>query len=134
MTGERYDRFHEFVQQSIVSQRTVRVKIWSRDGTVIYSNDRRGVGERFPAKESLARALQGETRLEIKIPQDADNARERYLGTLMEVYTPIIFPGTTEPHGVFEIYQYFEPTERRISELRRWIGAATHQFLPRSSI
>ena len=28
MTGERYDSFHEFVQQSIVSGRTARVKIW----------------------------------------------------------------------------------------------------------
>ena len=28
MTGERYDSFHEFVQQSIVSERTARVKVW----------------------------------------------------------------------------------------------------------
>ena len=28
MTGERYDRFNEFVQQTIVSERTARVKLW----------------------------------------------------------------------------------------------------------
>lgn len=121
MTGARYDRFHEFVQQSIVSERTARVKIWAKDGTVIYSNDPAGVGEKFPAKENLLKALDGDTATEIKIPKDVENARERYLGTLMEVYTPIIFPGTTEPQGAFEIYQYYEPTEQRINELRGWV-------------
>ena len=121
MIGERYDAFHEFVRRSVVSQRTARVKLWSPDGTVIYSDDPQRVGERFPAKESLLRALRGETSLAIKVPEDAENPRERYLGTLMEVYTPVIFPGSTEPQGVFEIYQYYEPTAQRITGMRRWI-------------
>ncbi len=124
MQGERYDRFHRFVQESIVSDRTARVKVWAKDGTVIYSNDPAGVGEKFPSNESLLRALRGENPLEIKMPVDPENDRERYLGTLMEVYTPIIFPGTTEPLGAFEIYQYYEPTARRINELRLWIFGA----------
>ena len=121
MTGERYDKFHEFVQQSIVSERTARVKIWAKDGTIIYSNDPAGVGEKFPAKENLLIALRGENAIEIKIPDDPENERERFLGTLMEVYTPIIFPGTTEPQGAFEVYQYYEPTAQRISTLRNWL-------------
>ena len=121
MTGERYDKFHEFVQQSIVSDRTARVKIWGKDGTIIYSNDRAGVGEKFPAKENYLAALRGENAIEIKIPDDPENARERFLGTLMEVYTPIIFPGTSEPQGSFEVYQYYEPTAQRISTLRNWL-------------
>ena len=120
MTGARYDRFHEFVQQSIVSERTARIKLWAKDGTVIYSNDRAGVGKKFPAKENLLKALRGESPIEIKIPKGVENEPERYLGTLMEVYTPIVFPGTTEAKGAFEIYQYYEPTAQRIAELRRW--------------
>ena len=125
MTGERYDRFHKFVQQSIVSDRTARVKLWAKDGTVIYSNDPTGVGEKFPAKENLLTALRGENAIEIKIPKDAENAREEYLGTLMEVYTPVIFPGTTEPQGAFEIYQYYAPTAQRIDSLRAWVFGST---------
>src|SRR2546430_15096010 len=41
MTGARSQRFHEFVQQSIVSARTARVKLWATDGTVIRSEERR---------------------------------------------------------------------------------------------
>jgi len=121
MTGERYDRFHEFVQRSIVSERTARIKLWARDGTVIYSNDPSGVGERFPDKANLLRALGGENAIEIKIPTDPDNERERYLGTLMEVYTPIVFPADTEPQGVLEIYQYYQPTADRIGAFQRWL-------------
>ena len=120
MTGVRYDRFHGFVQRSIVSERTARVKLWAKDGTVIYSNDRAGVGKKFPAKENLLKALRGENAIEIKVPEGVENERDRYLGTLMEVYTPIVFPGTTEPKGALEIYQYYEPTAQRINEMRRW--------------
>jgi signal transduction histidine kinase/ActR/RegA family two-component response regulator len=63
----------------------------------------------------------GENALEIKIPEDPENERERFLGTLMEVYTPIIFPGTTEPQGALEIYQYYQPTAQLINDLHGWV-------------
>lgn len=121
MTGARYDRFDEFVRQSIVSERTARVKLWARDGTVIYSNNAAGVGEKFPPSENLLKALRKEKAVEISVPKDPDNAQERFLGTLMEVYTPIVFPGATEPQGVLEIYQYYEPTAQRIRRLSDWL-------------
>ena len=119
-TGARYDLFHKFVQRSIVSDRTARIKLWAKNGTVIYSNDRGAVGERYPAKENLLKALGGENAIEIKIPEDPESERERYLGTLLEVYAPIIFRGDTQPQGVLEIYQYYEPTAQRIDSMRRW--------------
>ena len=88
MIGARYDRFHEFVQRSIVYDMTAKVKLWAKNGPVIYSNDRAAVGERYPAKENLLKALSGENAIEIKIPIAPENERERCLGTLMEVYTP----------------------------------------------
>ncbi len=49
MTAARYDDFHSYVERSIVSDRTARVKLWSTDGTVIYSNDPRTLCKsRFP--------------------------------------------------------------------------------------
>lgn len=122
MTGARYDRFHEFVRSSIASDRTARIKLWAADGTVIYSNDPKGVGEKFPQNQSLLKALRGERAIGLKIPTvDPENIRERHLGTLMEVYTPIVFPGATKPQGVLEVYQYYLPTAQRIDELRRWL-------------
>ena len=105
MTSDRYDDFLEFMQQNIVSERTARIKLWATDGTVIFSSDRAGVGEKFPQKPNFLTALGGTNSIEIKMADDAENERERFLGTLMEVYTPIVFPGSTEPDGVLEIYQ-----------------------------
>jgi signal transduction histidine kinase len=121
MTGERYDQMHEYVQRYIVSERTARVKIWAKDGTVIYSNDPLSVGDIFPDNENVHKALAGQTPYEIKIPDDLENARERDLGTLMEVYAPIYFPGTQTAQGVFEFYQYYAPTARYIGELGVWV-------------
>ena len=130
MTGERYDRFSDFVEQSIVSERTARVKLFSRDGTVIFSNDPAGVGEQFPQKPNLLTALAGDNAIEIKTANDAENARERYLGTLMEVYTPVVFEGESEPRGAFEIYQYYQPTAERVSVMQRWVfGSIGSGFL-----
>jgi len=124
MTGERYNRFDEFVNESILSDTTARIKLWAKDGTVIYSDAQVGVGEEFPTNENLQRALRGETAVKIKEPVSPENEHERDLGTLMEVYTPIIFPGTTEPQGALEIYQYYEHTANLINELRRWVLAS----------
>ena len=118
MTGERYDRFRKFLQESIVSARTARVKLWANDGTVIYSDDPASVGQKFPDNEHLLTALRGDVATEIKIPESPENERERFLGTLIEVYTPIIFSDSTGPQGAFEIYQYYQPTAHLITNLQ----------------
>ncbi len=123
MTGARYDEFHDFVK-NIVSHRTARIariKVWSKDGTVIYSDDRAGVGERFPTKENLLVALGGDVSFEIEVPEHAKNEREKFLGSLVEVYSPIVFEGSDEPQGAFEIFQYYQPTAQRIETLQRQV-------------
>ncbi len=125
MTAERYDRFHRFVQESIVSERTAQVKLWAKDGTVIYSSDRGSVGEKFPDNENLRSALRGENAAHIITPEEREHEYEKHQGTLIEVYTPIIFPDDTEPQGALEIYQYYQPTAQLISDLQREVLLST---------
>ncbi|MCX6003448.1 MAG: PAS domain S-box protein, partial [Chloroflexi bacterium] len=118
MTGERYTQFNKFVQESIVSDLTAQVKLWGADSTVIYSTDQGLVGARFADDENVAKALRGETTAEI--PSSAKLAKEGETPeALIEVYTPIVFSGNSEPQGVIEIYTYYKPTADLISELRR---------------
>ena len=121
MTGERYDKFHQFVEDYIISQRTARLKLRAKDGTIIYSSDPASVGRKIPPNETLLRALNGETVPLLKVPEDATHVAESQLGPLLEVVTPIIFPGGAEPAGALAIYQYYEPTAQRISSLGRWV-------------
>ncbi|MFQ6028016.1 MAG: ATP-binding protein [Dehalococcoidia bacterium] len=121
MRGERYDEFHKFVQTSIISDRTARIKIRSKDGTIIYADNQDLVGKAIPPNQVLLDVLRGETVPVLKVPKDSTHASEEGLGALMEVMTPIVFPGSTEPQGGFALYQYYEPTAQRIADLRRSI-------------
>ncbi|HLB28583.1 MAG TPA: hypothetical protein VJM69_00450, partial [Dehalococcoidia bacterium] len=59
MTGERHDRLNTFLREYILNERVVRLKIWDRQGTVIYSDDRSQMGRRYLIEEDLAMALAG---------------------------------------------------------------------------
>lgn len=124
MTGTQYALFHSFVQRWIVSERIARIKIWAKDGTIVYSDNQAEVGKEFPFKENLQKALAGETVSEVAIPEDPDRDIEGDSDVFMEVYTPILFPGDTEPQGALEVYQYYAPTAQRINTLRFWIFGA----------
>lgn len=108
VTGPEYERLRSLVQQRVMSDgRTVRVKIWRPDGTIVFSDDRRLVGQRFPGEsEELQDVMGGEVSSGVSDLQDAENADERDLADkLFFTYTPL----RTEPGGpvvaVAEIYQ-----------------------------
>lgn len=121
MSGDRLKQFDAFVQASIISDRTARVKLWAKDGTLIYSDDPALIGKRFPIHAGFLKALQGESTVSISTPNEAENEREAGLGTLIEVYAPIWFTPSVIPEGIFEIYQYYEPTAQRIRTAKRWL-------------
>lgn len=103
MTGERYYWFDRFVKDYIVSAKTARIKLRGTDGTVIYSDESAEVGKRFTDNHHLMESLEGAIEAEIEAP-DAESGLELQLGTVMEVYAPIVFPGCSQVHGAFEIY------------------------------
>src|SRR5207248_1127543 len=119
MTGGRYRRFDAFIRSNIVSDRTIRVKVWSPRGTVIYSNDRRIVGRTFSIEGELTDALRGELASEVSDLSRSENRDDRRYGKLLEVYIPIQYRTRGRVYGVFEIYQTFSPVAREISSLQR---------------
>lgn len=121
MKGERYARFDQFVTESVVSARTARVKLWNREGVLIYSTDPVQVGERFPIKAELQAALNGGLGRELSVPQAAENVRERELGTLIEVYVPLYLGGAATPYGALEVYQHYAPYAGHIRDQQRLI-------------
>ena len=121
LTGERYDRFHRFFQETVASLHTARIKVWNPKGTVIYSDDRSQVGQTFPIDEHLGHALVGMVATEIAVPAGAESARERQLGTLIEIYAPLAFPGTGQIVGSVEIYQHYAPYAEAIARFQREI-------------
>jgi two-component system NtrC family sensor kinase len=84
----------------------VRVKVWDRDATVVWSDEPRLIGRRFPDNHELKEALAGEVSVEIKTLEARENAYERAsFSTLAEVYVPIVSKKTGQIVGVVEVYK-----------------------------
>jgi diguanylate cyclase (GGDEF)-like protein len=85
----------------------VRIKLWNRDGRVVYSDDRRLIGRKFPPSDELDEALQGEVASEVSNLTKAENVAERRDGQLLEVYVPMRVDGRVA--GAFELYAPYAP-------------------------
>lgn len=103
----------------------VRVKVWRPDGTIVYSDERGLIGRTFPLAGALQDALRGQLAREVTTLGKQENAAERPYGKLLEVYLPIIPPGSAKPVGAYEVYQSFAPLQARITNIRRtvWGGS-----------
>jgi two-component system NarL family sensor kinase len=82
----------------------VRVKVWNRDGTVVYSDNPSIIGRRFPLDEGVRRAIEGETATaNVSELDDPENIAEAdQFDRLVEVYTPMILADGTR--YAFESY------------------------------
>ena len=92
------------VQERVLGERVVRVKLWARDGRIVYSDEPRLIGARFPLDEEKLDVLRsGATNASLSDLSGLENRYERGQGDLYEVYLPIRAPDGTPL--LFETYQ-----------------------------
>jgi signal transduction histidine kinase len=99
-------RLDSLVLSQILDESVMRVKIWSQDGRILYSDQPALIGERYgldPAERRLFR--EGGAEAELSELSEPENRYERQEGKLLEAYTPIRTPNGTPV--LFEIYQRF---------------------------
>ncbi|MDQ1691967.1 MAG: two-component system, NarL family, sensor kinase, partial [Pseudonocardiales bacterium] len=81
----------------------VRVKVWKRDGTVIYSDDHDAIGRKFPLHDDVAATIDGQKNsAAISDLKDPENITENGYQRLIEVYTPLVLDDGTKL--AFELY------------------------------
>ena len=94
----------QVVQERVLGDRVVRVKLWDRNGRIVYSDEPRLVGSTFPLDaEKLDVLRTGSTKAELSDVSGPENRFERGLGDLYEVYLPVRAPDGTPL--LFETYQ-----------------------------
>ena len=106
-TGKAYRRLNELVRTRILEAPVVRVKVYAPSGVIVYSDEPRLVGMRFPG-EPDSETLVGQTVSEVTNLDERENIFERSLATrLYSTYRPIYFHGreTGRPDAVVEMYQ-----------------------------
>jgi two-component system NarL family sensor kinase len=98
---ERLDRV---VQERVLSDRVVRVKLWSRDGRIVYSDEPRLIGSRYALGAAQQNVLAtGAPHAELSDLSEPENRYEHAEGKLLEVYVPIRAPDGTPL--LFEMYE-----------------------------
>jgi signal transduction histidine kinase len=71
----------------------VRVKVWDRDGTVLYSDAPRMMGKSFPVTSDITDSIdRQQSHAEVSNLSDPDNVAESTLDRLVEVYVPLDLP------------------------------------------
>jgi two-component system NarL family sensor kinase len=107
------------VRARILSSSLVRVKIWSSDGTIRYSDETRLVGRNFPLDSGAQAAFSTpQTQAEITELGRPENVFERGQGKLLEVYRPVWTPQGHEL--LFETYFRYDLVTDRSTQL--WKG------------
>jgi two-component system NarL family sensor kinase len=87
-------RIDQVVTGQVLERSLVRVKIWSREGTVLYSDEPRLVGQTFGlGAEEVAALDRGEMVADVSDLTTPENQYERQWKKLLEVYLPIRTPG-----------------------------------------
>ncbi len=101
------EHFEAFYSQAVAMPEIVRVKIFDTTARVVWSDETRIIGERFPENPHLAQAITGQT--VVNLEGDERKTENRYEGNefanLVEVYVPVVLPGSSRVVGVVETYK-----------------------------
>jgi signal transduction histidine kinase len=115
----------ESVRVNLLGSDTVRVKVWSSDGTVAYSDESDLIGQSFPLSDDRIDAFNGQSRVEYPNLSLPENMYERTLPPVREFYVPVA-DETGSVVSVFEVYRLVEPIEATVGNIQRyvWISIA----------
>lgn len=110
------DKFDRQIRKRVLVGDVLRVKIWTRDGTILYSDRTSLIGQQFTLGEDETGILDhGGTAADVSDLSRPENRFEKDFGRLLEVYTRV-WP----PHGeqlLFEAYFSYEDVSRRSAEV-----------------
>jgi PAS domain-containing protein len=116
--GREHSTFAAFLREL---PEVFRVKLFDREGRIVWSDEPRLIGLAFPDNPYLARALRGEVATVLEAPVQPEHAYERGRAYVAEAYVPIRLSGGPELVGVIETYKDATPLVLGIRRTRRLI-------------
>ena len=125
-SGDRhaYAVLDRAVRAHVLGDLSIRVKVWTPSGRIVYSDEPALVGRTFPLGAEERGVFQHpETRAEVSDLSRPENRYERGKGRLLEVYRPVWTP-RGDPL-LFETYTRYTGVSARTSQLWRGFGGIT---------
>jgi signal transduction histidine kinase len=131
-TTERLDgsierALDETLSQGALGRRLVSFRLWRKDGTILYANDKKLMGRKLPPSDDLKAAFAGHMVSEFN---QIDPEEAAALGDapppLLEIYNPVLQPWSGEVVAVSEFYEVATDFERSLhsAKLRAWFAVA----------
>ena len=108
----RHENAFEPFFLSIQSPELLRIKIWDRNFTILWSNLKDLIGERFPDNLEVKEALEGKIEFELSKVKFEHFSERRYR-ELTETYVPIP-DANGNVVAVIEVYHAFFPLQQEI--------------------
>jgi diguanylate cyclase (GGDEF)-like protein len=96
-----------------------RIKIWNKNGEVIYSDKRDQIGNKYQLFQNMNLALQGQTVASVTRLQNSEARDGRTVGRVLEVYVPLRVSEGAAPLGAVNFFLPYEPIAREISHETR---------------
>jgi PAS domain S-box-containing protein len=120
-----FDVFAEKVKHLSLGPDIERIKFYNKDRVVVWSDEKKLVGQRFPDNKELDDAFNGEIASEISTLEKAENKYERQFKRLLELYVPIRLNASEEIKTVIEVYQNLDPLYEDISHQKQIVWYST---------
>ena len=119
LTPEEIATLDGHLASSALADRVRSLRLWSRDGEVIYSPYSKLIGQRFPVEGHLAEAWAGEVVTEMDDLSGEENEWERqYWDRLLEMYIPVRERGTENIIAVAEFYLPPRDIDEQVAQAR----------------
>lgn len=119
LTGATYDQLQQAVSQNILSGETLRLRIYNRQGTTVYSTNPAEVGRPVADESALNSAFNSETTGVAAGTTAGDGAAGA--GPVLQVYTPLYSAASRQVMATLEIDQDYVGTASSIAAARRWL-------------
>jgi two-component system, NarL family, sensor kinase len=109
------------VRGTVLGRDIARVKVWAANGTIVYSDEPRLIGQRFDVDAEERETLEsGGTEAEVSDLDEPENRYERGDGPLLEVYRAVHTPDGTPL--LFEVYYRYDDVLTSAEHI--WLGFA----------
>jgi signal transduction histidine kinase len=120
----------QLLQETALGQHITAVKIWDKQGRIVYATDSANLGLNLPIDSQLASALRGWVAADISNLDKPENIHDRDRGKRrLETYSPVRLTGTNQIIAAVEFYQTVDDLDRAIAAARQrcWltVGAVT---------
>jgi hypothetical protein len=99
----RYGEAFEFL---LGLPEVVRIKLWDREATVLWSDDDRLIGKRFPENQEVQQALAGRVAVGLKaLPKTSPEYERDEFTRLAEIFVPVRAKPSGDIVGTIEVYK-----------------------------